>query len=199
MSSSLRGLLNTRLTLSFATTANQLTILRIVFVPVFIILLVYHELGWALATFVLAGLTDVLDGIIARRFGQKTSIGAVLDPIADKLLMVSSILILSLPQMEFHNTIPRWLMIVIIFRDVFILLVSLIVVLMVGWRVFTPSPYGKISTFMQVITVLAVLYTNWQGLIVPELNILFYMTGLMTAFSGIHYLVRGLRQWHFNE
>ena len=199
MSSSLRGLLNTRLTLSFATTANQLTILRIVFVPVFIILLVYHELGWALATFVLAGLTDVLDGIIARRFGQKTSIGAVLDPIADKLLMVSSILILSLPQMEFHNTIPRWLMIVIIFRDVFILLVSLIVVLMVGWRVFTLSPYGKISTFMQVITVLAVLYTNWQGLIVPELNILFYMAGLMTAFSGIHYLVRGLRQWHFNE
>jgi cardiolipin synthase (CMP-forming) len=199
MSSSLRGLLNTRLTLSFATTANQLTILRIVFVPVFIILLVYHELGWALATFVLAGLTDVLDGIIARRFGQKTSIGAVLDPIADKLLMVASILILSLPQMEFHNTIPRWLLIVIIFRDVFILLVSLIVVLMVGWRVFTPSPYGKITTFMQVITVLAVLYTNWQGLIVPELNILFYMTGLMTAFSGIHYLVRGLRQWHFNE
>jgi cardiolipin synthase (CMP-forming) len=199
MSSSLRGLLNTRLTLSFATTANQLTILRIVFVPVFIILLVYHELGWALATFVLAGLTDVLDGIIARRFGQKTSIGAVLDPLADKLLMVSSILILSLPQMEFHNTIPRWLMIVIIFRDVFILLVSLIVVLMVGWRVFTPSPYGKITTFMQVMTVLAVLFTNWQGLILPELNILFYMTGLMTAFSGIHYLVRGLRQWHFNE
>jgi cardiolipin synthase (CMP-forming) len=199
MSSNLRGLLNTRLTLSFATTANQLTILRIVFVPVFIILLVYHELGWALATFVLAGLTDVLDGIIARRFGQKTSIGAALDPIADKLLMTSSILILSLPQMEFHNTIPRWLLIVIIFRDVFILLVSLIVVLMVGWRVFTPSPYGKISTFMQVLTVLAVLYTNWQGLILPELNILFYMTGLMTAFSGIHYLVRGLRQWHFNE
>jgi cardiolipin synthase len=199
MSSNLRGLLSTRLTLSFATTANQLTILRIVFVPVFIILLVYHELGWALATFVLAGLTDVLDGIIARRFGQKTSIGAVLDPIADKLLMASSILILSLPQMEFHNTIPRWLLIVIIFRDVFILLVSLIVVLMVGWRVFTPSPYGKISTFMQVLTVLAVLYTNWQRLILPELNILFYMTGLMTAFSGIHYLVRGLRQWHFNE
>jgi cardiolipin synthase len=197
MSSSLRGLLSARVTHSFSTTANQLTILRIVFVPVFIILLVYHELGWALGTFVLAGLTDVLDGIIARRFGQKTSIGAMLDPIADKLLMSASILILSLPQMEFHNTIPRWLMIVIISRDVFILLVSLIVVLMVGWRVFTPSPYGKISTFMQVITVLAVLFTNWQHLVVPELNILFYMTGLMTAFSGIHYLVRGLRSVAF--
>jgi cardiolipin synthase (CMP-forming) len=199
MSSSLRNLRNTWLAHSFATTANQLTVLRIVFVPVFIILLVYHEVGWAFGTFVLAGITDVLDGVIARRFGQKTSIGSVLDPLADKLLMTSSILILSLPQMEFHNTIPRWLMIIIIFRDVFILLVSLIIVLMVGWRTFTPSPYGKTSTVMQVLTVLAVLYTNWRNWPLPELNILFYVTGLMTAFSGIHYLVRGLRQWPFNE
>jgi cardiolipin synthase len=173
--------------------------LRIVFVPVFIILLVYHEIGWALGTFVAAGITDVLDGVIARRFGQKTSIGAALDPIADKLLMTSSILILSLPQMEFHPTIPRWLMIVIIFRDVFMVLVSTTVVLMAGWRVFKPSSYGKASTVMQVLTVLAVLYTNWKHLAVPELNIVFYMTGLMTAFSGLHYLARGLRQWHWNE
>ena len=169
------------------------------FVPVFIILLAYGEIGWALSTFVAAGVTDVLDGIIARRFGQKTPIGAVLDPLADKLLMTASILLLSLPQMGFATAIPRWLMIVIIFRDVFILLVSLIVVLMVGWRVFTPSPYGKASTVMQVLTVLAVLYVNWKHVTVPELHILFYMTGLMTAFSGLHYLVRGLRQWHFNE
>ena len=180
------------------TTANQLTILRIVFVPVFIILLAYREIGWALGTFVIAGLTDVLDGVIARRFGQKTSIGAVLDPLADKLLMTSSIVILSLPQMEFHTMIPRWLMIIILFRDVFILLVSLIVVLMVGWRVFTPTPYGKASTVMQVLMVLAVLYVNWKPVAVPELNVVFYMTGLMTAFSGIHYLVRGLRQWHLS-
>jgi cardiolipin synthase len=195
MSTRLRYLKNPRLAMSLATTANQLTILRIVFVPLFIILLVYHELGWALGIFVAAGITDVLDGIIARRFAQKTSLGAVLDPLADKLLMTSSILILSLPQMEFAVRIPGWLMIVIIFRDVFILLVSLIVVLMVGWRVFTPSPYGKASTFMQVFTVLFVLYANWQNLVLPELNIIFYMTGLMTAFSGIHYLVRSLRQW----
>src|SRR5437016_4436993 len=181
------------------TTANQLTILRIVFVPVFISLLAYGEIGWALGTLVAAGITDVLDGLIARRFGQKTSIGAVLDPIADKLLMTSSILILSLPQMEFHTTIPRWLMIIIICRDVFILLVSVIVVLMVGWRIFTPSPYGKASTVMQVLTVLAVLYVNWRHITVPELHILFYMTGLMTAFSGVHYLGRAMRQWHVNE
>jgi cardiolipin synthase len=195
MLTSLCHLRLSRLAVSLATTANQLTILRIVVVPVFIILLVYKELGWALFAFVLAGITDVLDGVIARRFGQKTSIGAVLDPLADKLLMTSAILILSLPQMEFANTVPRWLMVIIIFRDVFILLVSLIVVLMVGWRVFTPSLYGKASTVMQVLTVFAVLFLNWRHLPVPQLNVVFYMTGLMTAFSGIHYLVRSLRQW----
>src|SRR5436190_9431586 len=161
---SISDLRNPRLALALATTANQLTILRIVFVPLFIILLVYNEVGWAFGTFVIAGVTDVLDGIIARRFGQKTSLGAVLDPLADKLLMVSSIVILSLPQMDFLNTVPRWLMIVIIFRDAFILLVSLIIVLMVGWRVYTPSIYGKASTVMQVLTVLVVLYTNWRHL-----------------------------------
>lgn len=181
------------------TTANQLTILRIVFVPVFIILLAYHEVGWAFSTFVAAGVTDVLDGIIARRFRQKTSIGSVLDPLADKLLMVSSILLLSLPQMEFMTVIPRWLAILIIFRDVFMLLVSTIVVLMTGWRTFKPSSYGKASTVLQVLTVLAVLYVDWRHIVVPELNILFYMTGLMTTISGLHYLVRGLRQWTSNE
>jgi cardiolipin synthase len=171
------------------TTATQLTILRIIFVPVFIILLVYKQIGWALGIFVLAGITDVLDGIIARRLGQKTSIGAVLDPLADKLLMTASMVLLSLPQMSFQNMIPQWLVIVIISRDVFILLVSLIVVLMVGWRVFKPSPYGKASTVLQVVMVLAVLYSNWKSVSVPELQTLFYMTGFMTTFSGLHYLV----------
>lgn len=181
------------------TTANQLTILRIVFVPVFVILLVYRQMGWALTTFVAAGLTDVLDGIIARRFGQKTSIGAVLDPLADKLLMTASIVILSLPLMEFQNTIPRWLMIIVIFRDVFILLVSLIIILMVGWRRFRPSPYGKASTVSQVLMVLAVLYANWKQVPAPELNVLFYLVGLITTFSGLHYLFTGRRYWHLNE
>ena len=76
------------------TTANQLTILRIVFIPVFIILLSYGRTGLALAVFIMAGVTDVLDGIIARRFGQQTFLGTVLDPMADKLLTETSIVIL---------------------------------------------------------------------------------------------------------
>src|SRR5262245_32634470 len=171
------------------TTATRLTILRIVLVPVFVILLTYDKKGLALAAFVMAGLTDVLDGLIARRFGQKTTIGAVLDPLADKLMMTSSIVILSLPHMGFQNTIPRWLMILMISRDVFILLVSLVIVLSVGWRIFRPSKYGKASTFLQVLTILAVLLCNWQERTIPELAIIFYMTGFMTTLSGLHYLV----------
>jgi cardiolipin synthase len=174
------------------TTANQLTMLRIVFVPVFIILLVYEETGWALTTFLAAGITDVLDGIIARRFGQKTTIGAYLDPIADKLLMTSSVVILSLPQMGFANPLPRWLMIIMISRDVFIFIFTLVLVFMAGMRIFAPSPYGKASTVLQAVTVIAVLLCNWQGAVVPELQILYFMTGFMTAFSGLHYLVTKL-------
>lgn len=173
------------------TTANQLTILRIVFIPVFIILLSYGRTGAALAIFVLAGLTDALDGIIARRFGQKTSLGSVLDPLADKLLMVTSIVILSLPQMGFPNVLPRWLTILLISRDVLMMLVALVIVLMVGWRLFKPSIYGKASTLLQVITLLAVLYCNWREQVVPELNILYFATGGLTAFSGLHYLITG--------
>ena len=176
---------------SVLTLATRLTLLRIVFVPVFITLLAYEQTGYALAIFIAAGFTDVLDGIIARRFGQKTSIGAVLDPLADKLLMTTSIVLLSFPQMGFTNVIPRWLMIVMIFRDVFLLLVSLVVVLMVGWRVFKPTPYGKIATVLHFVTILSVLYSNWQNVAIPQLQILFYMTGLMTAYSGLHYLVTG--------
>ena len=173
------------------TTANQLTILRIVFIPVLIIFLTYGWNGLALAIFVTAGLTDVLDGIIARRFGQKTSVGTVLDPLADKLLMVTSLVILSLPQMGFQNPLPRWLTILLISRDALMMLVALIIVLMVGWRFFKPSIYGKASTALQVITVLAVLYCNWRQKTVAQLEILYYLTGGLTAFSGLHYLVTG--------
>lgn len=176
---------------SILTRANQLTMLRIVMVPVFIILLAYRQAGYALAVFVAAGLTDVFDGIIARRFGQKTSIGAVLDPLADKLLMTTSIVILSLPQMAFANPIPRWLVILTLFRDVFLMLASLIIVLMVGWRMFKPSLYGKTSTVLHFLTILAVLYSDWRGVPIPQLQILFFMTGFMTALSGMHYLITG--------
>ena len=168
--------------------ANQLTILRIVFVPVFVILLVYDERGWALAVFFAAALSDGLDGLIARRFGQKTSVGAILDPIADKLLMSCSIVLLSLPQMGFANPIPVWLMLLVIFRDAFILLASLAFILTQGFRVFPPSRSGKMSTMCQLATLFAVLFYNWIGVAAPGLYFLFILTGLLTAISGLQYL-----------
>ena len=81
---------------SVLTTANQLTLLRIMLVPAFVILVVYGQFGWALSVFITAGVTDGLDGLIARRSGQKTSLGAWLDPMADKLLLVSTFVVLGI-------------------------------------------------------------------------------------------------------
>ena len=168
--------------------ANQLTILRIVFVPVFVILLVYEELGWALVVFLAAAVSDGLDGLIARQPGQKTSIGAILDPIADKLLMSCSIVILALPQMGLVNAVPIWLMFLVIFRDVFIILCSLVFILTYGFRVFPPSWTGKVNTTLQLMTLVAVLFYNWLGVFAPGLGFLFILTGLLTVVSGVQYL-----------
>jgi cardiolipin synthase (CMP-forming) len=168
--------------------ANQLTILRVVFVPVFVILLVYAELGWALIVFLAAALTDGLDGLIARQFGKKTSVGAILDPMADKLLMSCSIVLLALPQMGFVNTVPIWLMLLVIFRDAFILLGSLAFILTYGFRVFPPSWSGKLSTMTQLVMLASVLFYNWLGAAEPGLDFLFILTGLLTAVSGVQYL-----------
>jgi cardiolipin synthase len=173
------------------TIANQLTILRIICVPVFITLLIYDRIGAALIVFVAAAITDGLDGLIARRFGQKTSVGAILDPIADKLLVSCSIILLAVPQMGFTNPIPIWLAALIIFRDAFILLGSLAFFLIHGFRIFRPSFYGKMSTLLQLVTVCVVLIYEWMTVRQEALYFLFILTGLVTAVSGIQYIARG--------
>src|SRR5256714_10895467 len=98
------------------TPANQLTLLRMLLIPAFVILVVYGHLGWALVVFVTAGVTDALDGLIARRSGQKTSLGAWLDPMADKLLLVTTFVVLTIPGLDLANPLPVWLTICIISR-----------------------------------------------------------------------------------
>ena len=104
------------------TPANQLTLLRMLLIPAFVILVVYGHLGWALVVFVTAGVTDALDGLIARWSGQKTSLGAWLDPMADKLLLVTTFVVLTLPGLGLMNRLPIWLTVLIISRDVVIVL-----------------------------------------------------------------------------
>src|SRR5580765_2214592 len=111
------------------TPANQLTILRMVFIPIFVILLVYDYLGWAFAIYILAGVTDGLDGLMARWLKQKTSLGAYLDPIADKLLLTTSFVTLSIKGMGLPNSIPLWLTIIVISRDVILVASVLIIVI----------------------------------------------------------------------
>jgi cardiolipin synthase (CMP-forming) len=143
------------------TLANQLTLLRIGLVPAFVLLVVYGYLGWALTVFAVAGLTDALDGLIARRAGQRTTIGAWLDPMADKLLMVTTFIVLTLPDVRLTNHIPLWLTVAVISRDIAIIGVVAIVNLAIGPRTFKPSVWGKMTTAAYIITAVVVMYFNY--------------------------------------
>ncbi len=172
------------------TPANQLTLLRMFLIPAFVILVVYGYLGWALTVFVTAGITDALDGVIARRSGQKTTLGAWLDPMADKLLLVSTFIVLTLPGLGLANRLPIWLTVLIISRDVGIVLTVAIVKLAVGRRTFQPSIYGKTATATYIVTAVAAMIFNYRGYhsVIVDLGIVASLA--ITLISGFHYL------WH---
>ena len=144
------------------TVANQLTILRIVLVPFFVLLVVYGRLGAALLVFIVAGATDALDGLIARRAGQRTSLGAWLDPMADKLLLVTTFIVLTVPGISLTNHLPLWLTVLVISRDVVIVGVVAIVNLAVGPRTFKPSFLGKATTAVFIVTSVIIMYFNYR-------------------------------------
>jgi cardiolipin synthase len=172
------------------TPANQLTLLRMFLIPAFVILVVYGYLGWALTVFVTAGITDALDGVIARRSGQKTTLGAWLDPMADKLLLVTTFIVLTLPGLGLANRLPIWLTVLIISRDVGIVLTVAIVNLAVGRRTFQPSIYGKTATATYIVTAVAAMIFNYRGYhsVIVDLGI--FASLAITLVSGFHYL------WH---
>src|SRR6476646_11261760 len=145
------------------TAAHQLTILRMVLIPPFAILLLYGYRGWALVVFLAAGLTDLFDGLIARWTGQKTTLGAWLDPMADKLLLVTMFVMLTLPGIGSANRLPLWFTILVLSRDITIVLTVAVVNLAVGRRTFRPSIFGKIATATYVMTGVITLYFNVLG------------------------------------
>jgi cardiolipin synthase len=144
------------------TFANQLTILRIVLIPAFVLLVVYGRLGAALLVFITAGATDAFDGLIARRAGQRTSLGAWLDPMADKLLLVTTFIVLTLPGITLTNHLPLWLTVAVISRDVVIVGVVAVVNLAVGPRTFRPSLLGKATTAAFIGTSVVVMFFNYR-------------------------------------
>ncbi len=133
------------------TAANQLTLLRLLLVPVFALCMLYGLPGWALVTFVVAGATDALDGLIARRTGQQTTLGAWLDPMADKLLLATMFVMLTLPGLGLPNRLPLWLTVAVISRDIAIVLTVAVVNLAVARRTFRPSLLGKAATVIYVV------------------------------------------------
>ena len=172
------------------TLANQLTLLRIVLIPAFVLLVVYGHLGGALVTFLVAGVTDALDGLIARLAGQGTSLGAWLDPMADKLLLVTTFVVLTLPSLPLANHLPLWLTVVVISRDVVIVGVVAIVNLAVGPRTFRPSFFGKATTATLILTSVVVMYFNYRREMSVLVDIGIWLSLSLTLLSTADYFVR---------
>ena len=169
------------------TAANQLTILRMLLIPAFVILLMYGHTGWALVTFLAAGLTDLFDGLIARATGQKTTLGAWLDPMADKLLLVTMFVMLTLPGIGSANRLPLWFTVLVISRDVAIVLTVAVVNLAVGPRTFRPSIFGKIATATFILTGVVTLYFNYLGQPSAIVKLCIYASLAITVISAADY------------
>ncbi|MFC1570328.1 CDP-alcohol phosphatidyltransferase family protein [Candidatus Omnitrophota bacterium] len=171
--------------------ANRITILRIVLVPVFIAAILYAEFGLAIIIFVIAAFTDALDGYIARVRKEKTRLGAIMDPIADKLLIVSAFISLSMVAgLPAYLKMPFYVPIIVISRDVLILLGALIIYLNNGSLNIKPTIVGKVTTFFQMLTIISVLlqfiYSSW----------IWNATVVLTIISGLDYIRIGSGQMH---
>lgn len=173
---------------SVLTVANLLTILRLILIPVFITAVYYQHFTAALGVFLVAAITDGLDGLAARLFNQKTQLGAILDPMADKILLVTAFITLSLPRFTLTLPIPFWLTATAISRDVFIVLGATVINMTTGFSDFRPSVPGKINTLIQILTIVHFLVANAFGSLAGYLWVSYYLTLGMAVFSGLHYI-----------
>lgn len=177
---------------SVLTIPNILTFLRMAMIPVFAILLVYNREGWALVVFTIAGVSDGVDGFLARRFGQESELGTIIDPIADKLLMTTAFVMLTLSSVvgtPRHLPVPFWVTATVIGRDVLIVTVAAAITMVTGFRGFKPSWLGKASTFVQVIGVMLILiaavFPELRGFYLPTV---YTTVAAFAVFSGAHYI-----------
>jgi len=180
----------------FWTVPNQITFLRFVLLPVFLICLFYERYVWALFLLITAGLTDALDGLLARWLNQKSELGTFLDPIADKFLLSSSFVVLA-----FKGVIEWWLTILVLARDVVILAMAAVILLVVGPRTFPPSLVGKLTTLLQLLLVLvAVAAAAFQSPPLHEAQRgLVYAVAAVTVISGVNYSVTIARRLNAPE
>jgi cardiolipin synthase len=168
------------------TVANQLTLMRLIFIPFVIMDIADGNYFWAMILFIAAGLSDGLDGLLARTLKQQTLVGEYLDPIADKLLLSSTFLVLS-----FMSKIPWRFTIVVFTRDVCILLVSAVLYIAVGLRNFRPSIFGKMNTFAQVAAVFFTLLfeIHPEPIIFITKRSFLWAVFALTCVSAVHYII----------
>lgn len=179
------------------TTANKITILRILLIPFFIAQVLYfietgrEEYRWlAFLTFAVAAICDGVDGYIARRYHQRSELGAFLDPLADKLLLVSAVILLSLNNRPHLERLPPWLTATIIGRDVILTIGLVVVYYTCGKVTIRPHLIGKAATVLQMIAVCWILL-KWRE---HWLNVWIVAAGFCTAISGLLYVLEGVRQ-----
>ena len=178
---------------------NQLTLLRLIIIPFIIINIVDERFGWALGLFVLAGISDALDGLLARLLKQKTLLGQYLDPIADKLLLSTLF-----PVLSATHKIPWMVTILVMSRDVSLLIVAAIFTLTTSYRDFKPNIFGKANTVAQIATILVVLMDEtWSFRLLSILRLVgIWSTMIFTVVSGVSYVLRATRKLHagsFND
>jgi cardiolipin synthase len=169
------------------TVANQLTILRMALTPFLVVLIVYHEFTWALVVYVVAGMTDLLDGLAARLGHQRTTLGAMLDPVADKIFLSSAFVALTWGS-DLQVRMPMWLTVITLSRDAMILVSVAIINLTLGRRVFYPSLLGKAATATQIVTAGAILLLNALSTGWAPLRYLLGLTLALTLASALHYV-----------
>lgn len=180
------------------TLPNLLTLLRILLIPVFITAILQARFVAALWIFFLAGITDSLDGQLARRLNQHTKLGQWLDPAADKLLVVSTFIVLTLPG-HGYEPLPLWLTGAAILRDLAIVVAAFLIRMRTGFTDFKPSWAGKVNTTVLLTTVLAFLATHSVGRYTDYLIVLYWLSLAMIIFSGLHYIYfinRALAQYN---
>jgi cardiolipin synthase (CMP-forming) len=180
------------------TLPNALTVVRIVLIPVFVGALYYQRFGWALAVFMVAGATDGLDGLFARRFNQYSPLGQILDPIADKLLLVTSFVTLSLPSImepsalgpphPRHLPVPFWVTAAVISRDIFIVVGAAAINVVTGFRRFRPSWLGKANTAVQITGIVLVLVAASFPPLRGYLPTVYTTVFAFALISGVHYV-----------
>jgi cardiolipin synthase len=167
---------------------NTLTVARIVIIPVFVTAIMYRKYQHALYLFVLAALTDLFDGLLARLTDQKTRLGTFLDPLADKFLLVSSFIVFTV-----NGWIPLWLTITVISRDLIVVIGWLLLYMITGSAKIEPVLLGKIAIALQLGMLAYVLLSINLSSAPPLHDIFYWAVASVTALSALQYIVRGLR------